>query len=133
MTQHQASCSCGQLRIAVHGGEPVRTSVCHCLACKKRTGSAFSVQARWPDDQVTVEGRSSHYVRIAESGNPADFHFCPECGATVFFRTVNLPGMTAIPLGTLDDPFALTPTISIFEERKNAWVEIVGDDVEHLG
>ena len=130
MTQ-TASCSCGQLRATV-SGNPVRVSVCHCIACKKRTGSAFSAQARWPADQVTLEGRSKVFTRIAESGNPADFHFCPECGATVHFMTLNLPGMVAIPLGVLDDPFSLAPKISIYEERKNPWVEIVGEDVEHI-
>jgi hypothetical protein len=130
MTKYGASCSCGQLRAAA-AGTPVRISICHCLACKKRSGSAFSVQARWPAEQVQIEGRASSYRRIAESGNPADFHFCPDCGATVHFSTVNLPGMIALPLGSLDDPFALDPTISIYEERKNSWVEIVGVDVEH--
>ena len=57
MTGHTASCRCGQLRASVTG-EPVRVSVCHCLNCKKRTGSAFAVQARWPRAQVAIEGNS---------------------------------------------------------------------------
>jgi hypothetical protein len=125
-----ASCSCGQLR-ATATGDPVRISACHCLACKKRTGSAFSVQVRWPAEQVTVEGRSRMFRRIAESGNPADFHFCPECGATVHFSTVNLPGLIAIPLGAFEDPAVFTPTFSIWEEHKADWVEIVGAGMEH--
>ena len=55
MTGHKASCRCGQLRATVTG-EPFRVSVCHCLNCKKRSGSAFAVQARWPKAQVTLEG-----------------------------------------------------------------------------
>jgi len=131
MTAQTASCSCGQLRATVTG-EPTRVSVCHCLACKKRTGSAFSVQARWPEAQVVIAGRSQIFTRIAESGNPADFHFCPDCGATVHFMTVNLPGMVAVPLGAFDDPFFLAPKISIFEERKHSWLEIVGEGIEHI-
>jgi hypothetical protein len=131
VTKQTASCSCGQLR-ATATGDPVRVSVCHCLACKKRTGSAFSVQARWPADQVTVEGRSQLFTRIADSGNPAEFHRCPTCGDTVHYATVNLPGMIAIPLGVMDDPFFADPRISIYEERKQPWVEILGDDVEHI-
>ncbi|QIK78897.1 GFA family protein [Sphingomonas piscis] len=127
----RASCSCGQLR-ATANGTPVRVSACHCNACKKRTGSAFSAQARWIEADVTTEGRSTVFTRIAESGNPADFHFCSDCGATVFFSTRNLPGTVAIPLGVLDDPFALRPNISIFEEVKQSWVTILGDDVEHI-
>lgn len=47
MTTRTASCSCGQLQIEVQG-EPVRVSVCHCLACQRRTGSLFGEQARFP-------------------------------------------------------------------------------------
>ena len=47
----EAACSCGQLRVAVEG-EPVRISMCHCLACQRQTGSAFSMQARYPNERV---------------------------------------------------------------------------------
>ena len=68
MIMRMASCRCGQLN-ATATGEPVRVSVCHCLDCKKRSGSAFAVQARWPADQVTIEGRSNSWVNVADSGN----------------------------------------------------------------
>jgi hypothetical protein len=35
--------SCGQLTARVTG-VPVRVSVCHCLACQRRTGSVFGAQ-----------------------------------------------------------------------------------------
>ncbi|MFN2470768.1 MAG: aldehyde-activating protein, partial [Gaiellaceae bacterium] len=38
MSNRHAACSCGQLRLTVEG-EPVRVSICHCLACQRRTGS----------------------------------------------------------------------------------------------
>ena len=57
MTTRTASCTCGQLT-AVATVDPVRVSVCHCLACQKRSGSAFAAQARWPNDQVTVTGEA---------------------------------------------------------------------------
>gem|GEM_PF-2370499 len=41
-----ASCTCGRLR-SVCSEDPVRVSVCHCRACRQRTGSAFGVQARY--------------------------------------------------------------------------------------
>ena len=61
MTERMASCRCGQLKAMVTG-LPVRVSVCHCLNCKKRSGSAFAVQARWPAEQVTIEGQSKTWV-----------------------------------------------------------------------
>jgi len=131
MTTHTASCRCGQLR-AIAVGEPVRVSVCHCLNCKKRSGSAFAVQARWPDEQVTIEGQSKSWVIVADSGNPATFHFCPECGSDVYYEiNGKFDGLVAIPLGAFDYPYFLQPRFSVWEERKHDWVKIVGDDVEH--
>ena len=46
LTIRKAACCCGQLR-AVCQDEPVRISVCHCLDCQRRTGSAFGFQARY--------------------------------------------------------------------------------------
>ena len=131
MTERTASCRCGQLKVTVTG-DPVRLSVCHCLNCKKRSGSAFAVQARWPADQVRIQGLSKGFVLTADSGNRATFHFCPECGSDVHYEiNGKFDGLIAIPLGAFDDPYFASPKFSVWEERKNAWVDIIGDGVEH--
>jgi hypothetical protein len=132
-----ASCRFGQLKATVTG-EPVRVSVCHCLNCKKRSGSAFAVQARWPKEDVRIEGGSKTFVKVADSGNRATFHFCPDCGSDVYYEIDGkfddkFNGLIAIPLGAFDDPYFLKPRFSVWEERKHDWVEIIGDDVEHMG
>ena len=55
MTTRTASCRCGQLQ-RDGAGDPVRVSVCHCLNCQKRSGSAFAAQARWPAGAVDDRG-----------------------------------------------------------------------------
>lgn len=131
MTFQAASCRCGQLKAAITG-EPVRVSVCHCLDCQKRSGSAFAVQARWPEAQVEIEGQSKTWSHLADSGNRITHHFCPECGSTVHYRIDGkFDGLIAIPLGAFDDPYFAVPGFSVWEERKHEWVEIVGGDVEH--
>ena len=45
MTTRHAGCSCGQLQLTIEG-ESARISMCHCLACQRRTGAVFSNQAR---------------------------------------------------------------------------------------
>ena len=135
MTGHKASCRCGQLRATVTG-EPFRVSVCHCLNCKKRSGSAFAVQARWPKAQVTLEGESKTFVKIADSGNEAAFHFCPECGSDVYYEILakddaRFNDLLAIPVGAFDEPWFAQPAFSVWESRKHDWVEIVGPGIEH--
>jgi hypothetical protein len=136
VTTRTASCRCGQLRATVTG-EPVRVSVCHCLNCKKRSGSAFAVQARWPSAQVQIEGQSKTFAIVADSGNRATFHFCPECGSDVYYEIDgkfddNFNDLIAIPVGLFDDPFFATPSYSVWEQRKHDWVEIVGDGIDHI-
>jgi hypothetical protein len=127
-----ASCRCGQLR-ATTTGEPVRVSVCHCLNCKKRSGSAFAVQARWPSAQVQIDGRSKTFVKAADSGNSATFHFCPDCGSDVHYEIDGkFDDLVAIPLGAFDDPWFVSPAYSVWEERKHDWIEIAGEGVEHI-
>jgi len=131
VTARTASCRCSQLK-AVTTGEPVRVSVCHCLNCKKRSGSAFAVQARWPAEKVTIEGLSKTHVMVADSGNSATFHFCPDCGSDVYYENSGkFDGLIAIPVGAFDDPYFGSPEYSVWEQRKHQWVEIVGDGIRH--
>jgi hypothetical protein len=128
MTSRHASCSCGQLKVET-SGEPLRISVCHCLACQRRTGSAFGVQARFEDSEVRIEGRSSQYARIGDSGTQATFHFCPDCGATVYWLTP-VPGVIAVAVGAFADPTFPPPRFSVYEVRQHSWVALTAP-IEH--
>jgi hypothetical protein len=118
-----ASCSCGQLQAQV-SGEPVRVSVCHCLACQRRTGSVFGAQARFPRAAVTVVGTSAEYVRIGDEGTKATFRFCPKCGATVYYTLEGIAEAVAIPVGAFADPSFPPPSFSVYEERMHSWVSL---------
>lgn len=63
-----ASCNCGQLT-AVTSDEPVRISVCHCLACQRRTGSVFGAQARLRCEHISVNGDLKQFVRVGDDGS----------------------------------------------------------------
>jgi hypothetical protein len=123
MVQRQASCNCGQLRARVDG-DPVRISVCHCLACKRRTGSAFAHNAGFAGDQVTIEGEWKSWSRITDSGRTNQFHFCPDCGSILFYDVELRPGIVHIPAGVFADPDFPAPTIELYPERKVGWCEV---------
>ena len=129
MPTRHAACSCGQLRLTAED-DPVRVSICHCLACQRRTGSVFGVQARFDAEQIRTEGRYSEYVRISDEGEARNFYFCPECGTTVFYKFPAMPEMIAVPVGAFADPDFPAPIRSIYESRKHPWVELPGG-IEH--
>jgi hypothetical protein len=123
MTTRDAVCSCGQLHLTAEG-DPIRISMCHCLACQRRTGSAFGIQARFLSNQVLVAGRYSDYVRTSDEGEKRTFHFCPDCGATVFYTLSTVADVVAVPIGTFADPTFPPPTVSVFESRRHPWLAV---------
>ena len=129
MTEHHASCSCGQLRLVAHG-DPIRVSMCHCLACQRRTGSTYGAQARFPTADVEITGRSNEYVRIGDEGGAGHFHFCPDCGATVYYWFGDRSAI-AVPVGVFADPAFPPPTFSVYEDRMHPWVS-VPEGAEHM-
>ena len=129
MPTRTASCSCGQLTVTVTD-DPVRVSVCHCLACQRRTGSAFGAQARFPKDCVSISGQSTPYVRVADSGNNITFNFCPTCGATVHYTLEGFEELIAVPLGVFAEPQFPAPAFSVYEQRKHPWV-VLPTNIEH--
>ena len=127
MTSRVATCSCGSLVVRTEG-EPIRVSVCHCLDCQRRSGSAFAAQARFPEANVRIEGATHEYVREGSDGS-ATFSFCPNCGGGVFYRRTAEPGRIAIPIGAFADPGFPPPTVSIFHERQHPWLALA-DTIE---
>lgn len=130
MNTRIATCSCGQLTATV-AGEPARVSICHCLACQRRTGSVFGVQARFAKEQVSVNGKASEYIRVGDEGSHARFHFCPNCGATVYYTFDEMPAAVAVPVGAFAEPTFPEPTFSVYEERMHCWVDLPAA-IEHM-
>jgi hypothetical protein len=122
MGTREAACHCGQLRLHLDG-DPFVVSLCHCLACQRRTGSAFGMQAAFRPDQVEVEGRYTDYTRISdeEDRKAHVFHFCPECGSTVFYRE---PDVVVVMVGAFADPSFPPPVESGYDSSRHHWVTL---------
>src|SRR4029450_3965270 len=100
MATRHAACHCGQLELEVTG-EPFAVSICHCLACQRRTGSAFGMQAGFNADQVEIAGRFDDYTRISDEADRKAhvFHFCPDCGSQVFYTEPTDPDLVVVSTG----------------------------------
>lgn len=128
-----ASCGCGAVTAAC-SGEPARISVCHCLACQRRSGSAFATQARFAAADVVTSGETAMWQRRGDEGGIGSFHFCTKCGSTVWYHTDSEPELVAVPLGAFADPGAFgTPIYSVYEGRKFDWVTVDAPGMEHFG
>jgi len=130
MVQRVATCSCRQLMLRTTE-EPVRVSICHCHACQRRTGSVFGVQARFRESAVVIRGNATRYVREGDSGGNATFHFCPVCGATLYYRLDSVDGLIGVPVGAFANAAFPAPMISVFEDCMHPWVTLPAG-IEHM-
>jgi len=119
----EAACHCGQLRLHVTG-EPQNVSICNCLPCQRRTGSAFGVQAGFGTEQVQITGRFNDFARISDEPDHREgiFHFCPDCGSSVFCTAAAEPDHIGVFVGSFADPSFPAPTESGYENRRHPWV-----------
>jgi hypothetical protein len=123
MKTREAACHCGQLRLEA-AGDPLAVSICNCLACQRRTGSAFGMQAGFKADQVQVTGRFSDYARTSDEADKKVhvFHFCPDCGSQVFYTEPTEPDLIVVSVGSFADPSFPPPTESGYDSRRHPWV-----------
>ena len=126
-----AQCCCGSLRAEVTG-EPAFVGACHCLKCQRRTGSAFGVSSYFPKAQVRTGGPDKIYVRSSDAGRKFEFHFCSDCGSTVFWCTGFAPDLIGIAFGAFADPSMPAPAVSVWETTRHPWVAF-DHKLDHFG
>ena len=118
-----AQCHCGSLR-ATTSGEPLLVNMCHCKACQRRTGAPAGSGAAFATTQVRIEGLSKIFERDGQAGRKVRFHFCPNCGTSLYWDADVRPDWYLVAVGAFADPGFPPPSVSIFEESKHRWVQL---------
>ena len=98
-------------------------SMCGCLRCQRRTGSAFALVSRWRlAGVISIEGEYKLFERPSDAGNVVQLKFCPECGTTVVTSLAIMPDTLGIPVGCFADPTFSAPNVAVWCETLPAWV-----------
>lgn len=131
MTLRTASCHCGQIELACEGA-PRKISMCHCLECQRRTGSAFSIAVFYAREMVRVErGDPASFKRPSASGKPVTFHFCRRCGSNLYWEPERLPGLIGVAVGAFADPGFPAPEQSVWTQDKHLWLNLPDSLAQH--
>lgn len=116
----KGGCLCGAVRFE-SASDPQVVGHCHCVDCRKSSGTGHCTHIVVPEDGFTVSGEVTFYDRPADSGNLVSRGFCPTCGSAVYSRNSGMPGMVFPRASSLDDPDAVTPQMVIYTSRAAAW------------
>lgn len=119
-TSHKGGCLCGAVRYEVRA-EPVMAGFCHCLSCRKLSGSGHAFHAMVPEDALKVAGETRGFAWTADSGNTVTTSFCQQCGSPLFGRSSGFPGTVTFRVASLDDPSAVAPQMTVFSKRLLGW------------
>jgi hypothetical protein len=114
------SCLCGAVTYTCTSN-PVLSGNCHCLDCKKASGSGYAPTLFVSENAISIAGEVKYYERIGNSGKQARRGFCPHCGSQLFGKTETMPGLLAIRAGSLTDLSQYKPQADIFTSRAPAW------------
>lgn len=126
MPEIKGGCLCGQVRYSSNA-EPIFTGICHCKDCQKESGTAFNVVVAVPQSAVSILGSPKTYATKGDSGKDNVRRLCPNCGSTILSEPAALAGVSIIRAGTLDDPSWLKPSMEIYCNSAQPWVQLGGD------
>ena len=122
-----AACACGELSIALRG-EPMLVGMCHCLQCQRRTGSLFGAACLFDMSQVVaITGPERTWTRAGDSGRTVTFHFCPQCGSSVFWTRDHRPDLMTVAVGAFSDPTFPPGSVAMWTEHRHAWLALPED------
>jgi hypothetical protein len=136
MTRRTAQCGCGRVQVTVEN-EPMLVCACHCDFCQKRTGSVFSVQAYFTEDQcVEINGETKVYNGlevdgVASAAGPNQTPLPPFLHDLRLDRLRSVEGsllegrLIGIAVGNFVDPDFPTPTQEYQTRLRHHWVSPV--------
>ncbi len=118
MTNTTGACACGQIHFTIEGPADLAVN-CHCNACRKRNGSAFSSYLVVDEAQLHLNGAQDPALfHIDGEGSRA---FCTDCGTPLFNRNDKYPGKLMVFLGLLDGSVP-TPRFNLYTDDALDWV-----------
>ena len=107
-------------------------SLCHCFDCQRRTGSLFSVAAFFLREQVIITaGVAKSFRRPSASGSDVSFHFCPECGSSLWWEPDRLPHLIGVAAGAFADGAFPMPAQAVWSENRHKWLELPAEITAH--
>lgn len=124
----KGSCLCGAVSFEIHGSlRSVR--YCHCMNCRKFSGTAYAAWGLAETSQLTVTPSAPNVSKFNSGGGHRVF--CAACGSPLWYEPTGRPQLRGIPLGAIDEGSVPKPEMHVWTKSKVAWASILGDLPQH--
>lgn len=115
-------CQCEALRFELKA-EPLFTHACHCLNCRRRSGTAFGLNTIVLKDDFAVTRGELVTRQISPR---TKVYLCAACNTAVYSSSTRFPTTYNLRGGTVDDPSFVEPGAHIWVKRKHPWIQLPG-------
>ena len=117
-------CLCGNVRYEC--AEEAGGGHCHCVDCRKTSGTGHGSHMIVPEAGFRVTGDLSFFDKPADSGNMVSRGFCPACGSAVYSTNAGMQGLVFVRASSLDDPEHFRPQLRVYTDRAASWDHMDG-------
>ena len=142
------SCLCGACKYTV-ANQPIFSNICHCLSCKKWTGSAFVMNVWFAKSSFVLEGDTASHIKMyadtkTDSGRTIEHYFCGTCGSSMWNASPNAPDRLTLASGSIDGLVGeavpeseeerlkgMSPRMELYCKRKAPFIDISAEMQSH--
>ena len=115
----EGGCLCGQVRYT--SAEESGGGHCHCIDCRKTSGTGHGSHMIVPEAAFTVTGELRFFDKPADSGNMVSRGFCPTCGSAIYSTNSGMHGLVFVRASSLDEPEMFQPMMVVYTDRAASW------------
>lgn len=126
-TRHRGGCRCGGVRFSV-SAEPNLSVYCHCVDCRKSTGSPLLAAVAFPKTAVTWEADKT--LTRYRNGTATRL-FCNRCGSPIAQLHESAADRVFFNTGIMDRPEDYPPTYHSFAGDQLPWLCLADDLPRH--
>ena len=120
-------CACGAIRFQATGA-PKWVAHCHCVDCRRATGSPLTTYAGYLEENVSF-ARGQAKQRQSSPGTWRGW--CGDCGTPLFYRSTRWAGEIHLFVATFDQPETFAPQGHVYVSEQLPWIHL-GDDLPRL-
>ncbi|PLB44218.1 hypothetical protein P170DRAFT_513439 [Aspergillus steynii IBT 23096] len=131
----RGSCFCGEIRYEF-SEESAQKVICHCLSCRKITGSTYTTNFAIPESNLSIlSGSLRDCTRRHECGMNLTVFFCGGCGSAIYKTATQkiFHGKIILLVGTVDEEQGIekaAPAREFYVKYRGDWVQPVDGAVQ---